>query len=154
MTAVRRSLAQVQPASLAEQHEPEKLRAFALKRIYRWLDNHMTVHLTWGYFWSIECKVTEIEPNGHSLLLQNQYRLDLTTNQYNLVHVPSPPLGMQLMFVSEWRSKLNRYLEELLRTSFRRFPEVCLRGDACRLERDLLLPIFEYHEATTGGYVA
>ncbi|KAL8717358.1 MAG: hypothetical protein Q9225_005392 [Loekoesia sp. 1 TL-2023] len=137
-------------SSLAEQHELEKLRAFASKRVYRWLDNHMTVYLTWGYFRSIKCDVTEIESNGPSLLHQNQYRLDLMTNQYDLVHVPSPPLGMVLMFVSEWRSKLNMYLEELLQTSFRRFPEVCFRGNACRVERDFLLPIFEYHEATTG----
>ncbi|KAL8843545.1 MAG: hypothetical protein Q9170_000049 [Blastenia crenularia] len=138
------------PASLARQHEPEKLRAFAAKRVHRWLDNHMTVYLTWGYFRPIKCDVTEIVSNGPSLLLQNQYRLNLATDQYELVQVPSPPLGMMLMLVKEWRSKLNQYLEDLLQTSFRRFPEVCFRGEACRVERDFLLPIFEYHEASTG----
>ncbi|KAL9026427.1 MAG: hypothetical protein Q9196_004907 [Gyalolechia fulgens] len=71
-------------ASLAEQHDPQKLRTFATNRVNRWLDNHMTVDLTWGYFRNIKCDVTEIEPNGPSLLLKNQYRLNLETNQYDL----------------------------------------------------------------------
>ncbi|KAL8936532.1 MAG: hypothetical protein Q9211_004141 [Gyalolechia sp. 1 TL-2023] len=138
------------PASLAEQHDPQKLRTFATNRVNRWLDNHMTVDLTWGYFRNIKCDVTEIEPNGPSLLLKNQYRLNLETNQYDLFQVPSPPLGMILMPVDGWRKRLNLYLEELLKTSFGRFPEVCFRGEACRVERDFLLPIFEYHQAATG----
>ncbi|KAI4167570.1 MAG: hypothetical protein LQ343_007109 [Gyalolechia ehrenbergii] len=139
-----------QQAILAEQHDPQKLRAFASNRVNRWLDNHMTIYLTWGYFRNIKCDVTEVESNGPSLLLQNQYRLNLETNQYDLVQVPSPPLGMVLMLVKVWRTKLDSYLEELLETSFGRFPEVCFRGDACRVERDLLLPIFEYHQAASG----
>ncbi|KAL9605098.1 MAG: hypothetical protein Q9219_000032 [cf. Caloplaca sp. 3 TL-2023] len=148
--ATEGSSAHVQLAILAEQHEPEKLRAFASKRVHRWLDNHMTVYLTWGYFWPIKCDVTEIQANDSSLLLQNQYRLvDLKTDQYNHVQVPSPPLGMMLMYVSVWRQNLNKYLEDLLRTSFPGFPKVCYRGDACRVEREFLLPIFDYHGATT-----
>lgn len=138
------------PASLAEQYDPQKLRTFASARVDRWLDNYMTVYLTWGYFRSIKCDVTEIESKGPSLLFQNQYRLNLETNQYDLVSVPSPPLGMVLMFVNGWRTKLDMYLEELLQTSFRGFPKVCFRGDACRVERDFLLPIFEYHQAASG----
>ncbi|KAL8729488.1 MAG: hypothetical protein Q9166_004736 [cf. Caloplaca sp. 2 TL-2023] len=138
------------PASLAGQHDPEKLRAFASTHVHRWLDNHFVVFVTWGYFRPIKVDATEIEAVGTTLTVQNQYRLNLTTNQYDLVQVPSPPLGMVLMAVVEWREKLDGYLEELLRESFWRFPEVCFRGDDCRVERDFLLPIFEYHEAATG----
>lgn len=51
--------------------------------------------------------------------------------------------------VGLWRRRFNEYLEELLETSFWRFPEVCFRGDDCRVARDFLIPIFEYHEAAT-----
>ncbi|KAI4093175.1 MAG: hypothetical protein LQ344_003002 [Seirophora lacunosa] len=136
-------------ASLAEQHDPEKLRAFAKERVRQWLDNHMTVYLTWGYFRPIKCDATEIESNGPSLCFQNQFRLNLATDKYELVKVPSPPLGMVLMSVGLWRRRFNEYLEELLETSFWRFPEVCFRGDDCRVARDFLIPIFEYHEAAT-----
>lgn len=136
-------------ASLAEQGDPEKLSALAKKRVRRHLHNHMVVELTWGYFRPIKCNATEIEPVGGNLLLQNQFRLDLATNRYDVVKVPSPPLGMVMMAVSEWRLKFDNYLEELLRTSFWRFPEVCFRGNDCRVARDFLIPIFEYHEVAT-----
>ncbi|KAL8655040.1 MAG: hypothetical protein Q9210_001131 [Variospora velana] len=139
------------PSSLAEQHDPEKLRAFARQRVHRWLDNHMPVHLTWGYGRPIKVDVTEIESIGTSLLLQYQYRLNLVTNQFELVKVPSPPLGMVLMPVAEMRRMFSEYLEELLGTSFWEFPEVCFRGDDCRVAKEFLIPIFKYHEAATAN---
>lgn len=140
------------PASLAEIHEPNKFNALAAKSIRRWKDNHFEVYVTWGHgFQPIKFAATEIESIGDRLLFQNQYRLNLITNQYDLVQVPSPPLGIQLMEVVEYRARLDRYLEGiLLRDSFWRFPTVCFRGDDCRVERDFLIPIFEYHEAATG----
>ncbi|KAL8924617.1 MAG: hypothetical protein Q9208_003932 [Pyrenodesmia sp. 3 TL-2023] len=119
---------------LAEQDNVEKLRAFAKKRVHRYLDNHMVVYLTWV---------------GPNLLQQNQFRLNLATNRYDVVTVPSPPLGMVMMAVAEWRLKFDTYLEELLQTSFRQFPETCFRGDDCRVAKDFLIPIYEYHEAAT-----
>lgn len=113
----------------------------------------MIVFVTWGYFRPIKCDVTEIESRGPSLLFQNQYRLNLSTQQYDLVRVPSPPLGMILMAVSEWRAKLDGYLEEALRDSFRGFPQACFRGDDCRVARDFLLPIFMYHNKLEPGKV-
>ncbi|KAL8960602.1 MAG: hypothetical protein Q9193_002722 [Seirophora villosa] len=115
------------PSSLAEQHDPEKLRAFAKGR----------------------CDATEIESNGPSLCFQNQFRLNLATDKYELVKVPSPPLGMVLLSVGLWRRRLNEYLEELLEKRFWGFPEVCFRGDDCRVAKDFLIPIFKYHEAAT-----
>ena len=139
------------PASLADLRDPTKLRAFADARIHRWLDNHFEVCLTWAHeFRPIKVGVTEIEPVGTSLLFQNQYRLNLLSNLYDLVQTPSPPLGIQLMYVSEWRVRLDGYLEEVIRGSFRRFPAICFRGDDCRVEKDFLIPIFDYHEAATG----
>ncbi|KAL8675831.1 MAG: hypothetical protein Q9186_007565 [Xanthomendoza sp. 1 TL-2023] len=137
------------PASLAEQHSPENLRRFASTRVRCWLDNHFIVFVTWGYFRHIKVDVTEIESVGSSLLVQNQYRLNLSTHRYDLVQISSPPLGMVLMNVGEWRGKIDAYIEDLLREGFWRFPEACFRGDDCRVERDFLLPIFEYHEAAT-----
>ncbi|KAL8764298.1 MAG: hypothetical protein Q9184_000003 [Pyrenodesmia sp. 2 TL-2023] len=134
---------------LAEQDDAEKLCAFARKRVRRYLDNHMVVYLTWGYDRPIKCDATEIEPVGSNLLQQNQFRLNLATNRYDVVTVPSPPLGMILMAVAEWRRKFNIYLEELLETNFRQFPDVCFRGNDCRVAKDFLIPIFEYHEAAT-----
>ncbi|KAL8784708.1 MAG: hypothetical protein Q9213_003804 [Squamulea squamosa] len=139
------------PTSLAEMHDPGNLRRFAARHISRWLDNHFVVLVSWGHgFRPIKVVATEAECVGDTLLFQNQYRLDLTTKQYDLVQVPSPPLGMQLMAVVEWRAKLGGYLEEILRKSFRRFPEVCFRGDDCRVEKDFLLPIFDFHEVVEG----
>lgn len=132
-------------------HEPNKLGAFAAKSVRRWLDNHFQVYVTWGHkFHPIKFVATEVESIGDRLLYQNQYRLNLVTNQYDLVQVPSPPLGIQLMDEVKYRARLDRYLEEILRDSFREFPTVCFRGDDCRVERDFLIPVFEYHEAATG----
>ncbi|KAL8737788.1 MAG: hypothetical protein Q9181_001351 [Wetmoreana brouardii] len=141
-------LAESQTASLAQQHDLDKLRAFTSQRVYRYLDNHLLVFVTWGYFRPIKCDVTEIESRGPSLLFQNQYRLN-ETGQYDRVQVPSPPLGMILMAVDEWRARLDGYLEEALEKSFWGFPEACFRGEDCRIERDFLLPIFNYHNGAT-----
>ncbi|KAL8892296.1 MAG: hypothetical protein Q9215_000809 [Flavoplaca cf. flavocitrina] len=139
------------PASLADLRDTKRLDAFVNARIRRWLDNHFEVYITWGHqFRPIKVGVTEIEPEGTSLLLQNQYRLNLLTNQYDLFQAPSPPLGIQLMSVGKWRVRLDGYLEEIIRGSFRRFPAICFRGDDCRVEKDFLIPIFDYHEAATG----
>ncbi|KAL9633462.1 MAG: hypothetical protein Q9204_003383 [Flavoplaca sp. TL-2023a] len=139
------------PASLADLRDTMRLRAFARARIHCWLDNHFEVCIMWAHeFRPIKVGVTEIEPEGTSLLLQNQYRLNLLTNQYDLFQAPSPPLGIQLMFVREWRVRLDGYLEEIIRGSFGRFPAICFRGDECRVEKDFLIPIFNYHEAVTG----
>ncbi|KAL8863718.1 MAG: hypothetical protein Q9198_010400 [Flavoplaca austrocitrina] len=143
------------PASLADLRDTIRLRAFAGARIHQWLDNHFEVCITWGHeFRPIKVGVTEIEPEGTSLLLQNQYRLNLLTNQYDLFQAPSPPLGIQLMFVREWRVRLDGYLEEIIRGSFGRFPAICFRGDDCRVEKEFLIPIFNYHEAATTGRVS
>ncbi|KAL8990823.1 MAG: hypothetical protein Q9177_000612 [Variospora cf. flavescens] len=111
----------------------------------------MTVLLTWGHGRPIKVNVTEIESIGTSLLLQNQFRLDLVTHQYELVKVPSPPLGIMLMPVAKMRRMFDEYLEELLGTDFWEFPQVCFRGDECRVAREFLTPIFQYHEAATAN---
>lgn len=132
-------------------HEPDKITAFAAKSFRRWLENHFQVDVTWGSkFLEMKFDVTEVEPIGDGLLYQNQFRLNLVTNQYDPVRVPSPPLGIQLMEVADYRAELDQKLEEILRASFWEFPEVCFRGDDCRVERDFLIPIFEYHEAVDG----
>ncbi|KAL8921926.1 MAG: hypothetical protein Q9172_003775 [Xanthocarpia lactea] len=139
------------PASLAEMHDPKKLRDFAAARVRAWLENRFTVYVTWGHEMPpIKADVTEVQSRGRSILYQNQYRLDVTTGQYELVQAPSPPLGIQLMDVDEKRAELGEYLEDILQAHFWRVPEVCFRGDDCRVERDFLLPIFEYREAATG----
>ncbi len=132
-------------------HEPNKISAFAAKSVRRWLDNDFQVYVTWGpKFHPIKFVATEVEPIGERLLYQNQYRLNLVTQKYDPVQVPSPPLGIQLMNVVKYRARLDQYLEEILRDSFREFPTESFRGDDCRVERDFLIPIFEYHEAATG----
>ncbi|KAL8992302.1 MAG: hypothetical protein Q9169_007207 [Polycauliona sp. 2 TL-2023] len=139
------------PPSLAEMHDTHKLRAFAVTHVRCWLQNRFDIYVTWGHdFRPIKVAVTEIEPVGTRLLIQNQYRLNLSTNQYDFVQVPSPPLGIQLMCVDEWRARLDGYLEGILRDSFRRIPAVCFRGDDCCVGRDFLIPIFDYHEVASG----
>ncbi|KAL8855525.1 MAG: hypothetical protein Q9178_007845 [Gyalolechia marmorata] len=139
------------PAILAEMHDPNKLRDFTATRVRVWLENRFTVSITWGYgIPPIKVEATEVEPIGDSILFQNQYRLNLTTNQYELVRVPSPPLGIELLAPPESRAELDGYIENILQKSFRRVPEVCFSGDDCRVERDFLLPIFEYQEAAAG----
>ncbi|KAL8783394.1 MAG: hypothetical protein Q9213_004653 [Squamulea squamosa] len=137
------------PESLAKQQDPEKLFAFASTSVHRWLDNHFAVLLTWGYYRPIKVDATEIEAVGTNLLVQDQYRLNLATNQYERIQVPSLPLGMQLMSVVRWRKELDRYLEELLERDFQRFPKVCFRGNHNVVQHHLLLSIFEYHESVT-----
>ncbi|KAL8643275.1 MAG: hypothetical protein Q9226_008412, partial [Calogaya cf. arnoldii] len=139
------------PASLIKMHELNKLLALTRTHVHRWLDNHFIVLVTWGHpFRPIKVDVTEIELVGKHLLFQNQYRLNVVTDKYDLFQIPSPPLAIMLMAVDVWRVNLDAYLEGILRDDFRRFPAVCFRGDACRVERDLLIPIIEYHEAATG----
>ncbi|KAL8695443.1 MAG: hypothetical protein Q9218_000021 [Villophora microphyllina] len=139
------------PASLAQQHDRERLRKFASDRIRRCLDDsRVTVYVTWGYFKPIKCNTVEIEPIGTSLLYQNQWRLN-ERGEYDLVQVPSPPLGMILMAVGEWRVRLNGYLEEMLQKSFHGFPKACFRGDDCCVAREFLIPIFEYQNAIEAG---
>ena len=141
-------------ASLAQQGDPTELISFALKRVSRWLNNHMEVRLTWGCFKPIVCSVHEIEPQGDSLLFQLQYRLDLSTGKYDLVQVPSPPLGMILMAFPEGQKRLLEYLDLALEERyFRGFLQTCFRGNDCLVEQDLLLPIFTYYNELEHGKV-
>ena len=129
---------------MLDQHKTENLRAFCKTRVRRWTDNHFKVYMTWGHGKPILCDVTEIEPEGESLLSQNQYRLNLTTSRYELHKVPSPPLGIMLLNVKVWRSGLEEYLDDLLSTDFDGFPEMCFQGVECAIQRDLLKPIHRY----------
>jgi hypothetical protein len=54
----------------------------------------MTVDVTYGHGRPIMCEVQEFEPYGDFLSGHFQYRLNLVTNQYETVRVPSPPIGM------------------------------------------------------------
>ena len=132
-------------------HDPNKLLDFTATHARRWLENHFTVYLTWAHgVPPIKVDATEVEPKGDSILFQNQYWLNLTTNQYDLHQVRSPPLGIALLAPPARRAMLDGYIEDILQKSFRRVPEVCFRGDDCRVEMDFLLPIYEYQEAATG----
>lgn len=97
--------------------------------------------MTWGYGQPIKCNVNEIEPNGESLLYQDQYKLNLETDQYELDKVPSPPLGIMLMDVDSWRSWLDSYLNGLLKENFGGFPKACYRGKECEIQRHLLVAL-------------
>ena len=103
------------------------------------------VYVTWGYGRSIKCNVSEVEPEGERLLFQSQYRLDLTSNKLVLRRVPSPPLGMQMLQTKEWRNRLDEYLDTFLVKDFLGFPEVCIRGDHTRVQKDFLIPIYDYY---------
>lgn len=116
-------------------------------------DSHIPVLVTWGYFRPIKLNTQEIVPRGTSLLYQNQWRLN-QEGGYGLVQVPSPPLGMYRMAVEEWRIRLNKYLEEALEETFWGFPAACLREGDSRVERDFLIPIFEYHNQTEAKKVS
>ncbi|KAL8642700.1 MAG: hypothetical protein Q9228_000630 [Teloschistes exilis] len=136
------------PASLARQHDHETLLALQSKGMRGWLrGSHIPVLVTWGYFRPIKFNTQEIVPRGTSLLYQNQWRLN-QEGGYGLVQVPSPPLGMYRMAVEEWRIRLNGYLEGALEETFWGFPAACLREGDSRVERDFLIPIFEYHNQT------
>ncbi|KAL8966028.1 MAG: hypothetical protein Q9183_003558 [Haloplaca sp. 2 TL-2023] len=122
-------------SSLAQQGDPRELNSFTLKRVSRWLNNHMEVRLTWGCFEPIR-----------------QYRLDCSTGQYDLVQVPSPPLGMILMAFPERQKRLLEYLDLALEERyFRGFLQRGFRGNECLVEQDLLGPIFTYYNALEHG---
>ncbi|KAL8952427.1 MAG: hypothetical protein Q9222_001662 [Ikaeria aurantiellina] len=137
-------------ASLAEQHDIEKLRSFTRTHVRRWLENHFLVWVTPGLFRPFKCEVTEIEPVGATLLYQDQNRLNLSTNQYDLVSVPSPPVGMKLMDFARWRTGLKDYVEEAFQENIWRIPDVCFQGDDSRVARALLLSISRYDRSSTG----
>ena len=108
----------------------------------------MVVQVTCGIGESIFCPVQEIQPNGNSLLFQNQYRKNLETNDYDLVAVSSPPIGMRLMQVPEWQKRLDMFLDDLLQNGFRSFPELCIQGSDCEVQRDLLHVLHRYYKRT------
>ena len=108
----------------------------------------MVVYVTCGIGKNIPCPVQEILPNGTSLLVQNQYRKNLDTNDYDLVAVSSPPIGMRLMPVAEWQKRLDKYLDDLLQNGFDAFPELCLQGSDCEVQRDLLHALHSYYQRT------
>ena len=128
----------------------------------------MTVHVTWGHSRDILCEVQEIIPEGDYLCFQNQYKLNLATNNYDRVLTPSPPLGivltlledcsqrlerplgMMLMTVNDWRKKLDQYLDYVLENDFHDFPEHCFRGSENEVQRDLLCHFHKYYESTAG----
>ncbi|MCJ1467668.1 hypothetical protein MMC07_006293 [Pseudocyphellaria aurata] len=130
------------PASLLEQHHPDRLRRFASQHIRRWMDNFMVVHVGWGHGELIVCEVQEIEPEGDHLLSQHQYKLNEETGEYDTVRVLSPPIGMMLMSIEDWRKKLDTYLNETLESHFDNFPERCFRGRDMEVQKDLL---YELH---------
>ena len=140
-------------AIILEQHTMENLRGFCRSRVWRWTNNHFTVAMTWGYGEPIECEATEIVPKGKSLLYQNQYKLDLATNRLNLHRVPSPPLGIMLIDVPTWRSKLDKHLNDLLQKDFVGFPSACFRGTKCEIQRDLMNH-FHQHYIQSGTTVS
>ncbi|KAL8874274.1 MAG: hypothetical protein Q9174_000354 [Haloplaca sp. 1 TL-2023] len=143
------------PPSLAQQRDPEGLKSFAMKGIKSWRNNYMEVHLTFGQpFQPICCSVHEFEPRGDSLLVQRQYRLDFSTGQYDLVQIPSPPIGVILMSFPDTRRRLLEYLDQSLEERyFRGFLQKCFRENDCLVERDLLRPIFTYHKQLDDGKV-
>lgn len=124
--------------SLVDQHREDNLRNFACKHIRRWKDNFMIVHVGWGHGKSIQCEVHEIEPEGDHLLSQNQYRPNLETGELETVRVASPPIGMMIMHIDDWRETLDKYLSEIVETDFDNFPEHCFRGREIAVQKDLL----------------
>lgn len=82
-------------ASLMAQHEGPSLRQFVKQHVRSWTTNAMKVSVTWGHGQPIRCEVLEFEPNGDFLLFAAQYRLNMKTNKYETVRVPSPPIGMK-----------------------------------------------------------
>ena len=110
----------------------------------------MDVQVTCGLGKSISCQVQEIRPNGDSLLRQKQYRKNLDTNEYDLVTVASPPIGMRLIQVPQWQKNFERYLDDLLlQPGFHAFPEQCIQGTDCEVQRELL-HVLHRHYLLTG----
>lgn len=135
-------------ACLLEQHNEDKLRAFCRAKVFAWTENQMVVQVTCGIGKSISCTVQEIRPNGTSLLMQKQYRKNLGTNEYDLVTVPSPPIGMRLIQEPEWQKSLEKYLDDLLQTGFHAFPEQCIQGTDCEVQRDLVHALHRHYLLT------
>lgn len=77
-----------------------------------------------------------------SFLFQNQFLLNPQKDQYDLVQVPSLPLGFVVMAVSEWRMRLNDYFEDAIENHFQSFPVLRLYSP---VERSILLSIFDYY---------
>ena len=133
------------PGVLLEQHTVDQLKAFCNEHVKMWTGNRFVVLVTWGHGRAIKCEVEEVEPRDETLLFQNQYRLNEATSRYELMRIPSPPIGMKLLPTEEWRKKLDQYLDDLLERDFGNFPSKCMRGRDCLVQRDLLYPIHEYY---------
>lgn len=124
----------------------------------------MTVFVTWGHSQPLRCNVQEIIPEGDHLCFQNQYRLN-SVEKYDLVRVPSLPLGMvfrsvegcpqklerslgiMLMSNEEWRKILHNYLDSVLEHDFDDFPENCFHGTENQVQRDFLHSFFNYYQS-------
>ena len=84
------------PKSLVEQYDREKFLVFTKTHVRHWTDNHFDIFVTWSErFRAIKIAVAEIEVVGNTLRIQNQYRLNRTTNQFELIQVPSPLLAIK-----------------------------------------------------------
>ena len=135
-------------ASFLDQHQIAAIMDFCRARVCNWTGNQLTVFVTWGYGRPIKCDVQEFQPQGDSLLYQNQYKKDLVTGNLKLVKAPSPPVGMMLIQIFEWRVKLQDYLNQLLETDFFGFPRVCYQGKDCEVQRCLLYAVHQYYTET------
>lgn len=139
------------PESLVEQYDPDRFLAFASTHVRRWIDNRFRIFITWSEFFpSITAEVTEFEAVGSPHRFSSQYRLNLATNQPEVVQIPSLPLGLQPMNVAEWRVALDEYLEQLLRESSSLIPDVCFDGDDCTVASDFLRSLLKFRQAVTG----
>ena len=136
-------------ASLLDQHQPDKLREYCSANIRQWRDNSFAVYVTLGFGKTIKCDVTEFEPSGENLRSHLQYRPHLVTRELRAVQVPSPPLGIILIAVDDWRRKLNQYLDILLAESFDDFLASDFRAERCPLRSLLLQALRKYHRTTT-----
>lgn len=139
------------PESLVGQYEPENFRVFTKTHVRHCTDNYFDIFVTWSErFRAIKIAVTEMEVIGNTLRIQNQYRLNLTTNQFELIQVPSPLLGLQIVEVVQWRSMLDHYVEDLLRKSSSLVPDVCFQDYDCTVESDFLRSFLDFSKVADG----
>ena len=136
------------PESLIAIYQPANLEKFVEAGVSRWTDNIIDIQLTFGWGQHIDFSAEEALPKGPDLLYQNQYRLREGTDEWQLVTVPSPVVGMRRFDTRKLQNRIRTFVNDVIEKGFAGFPEQCFQARDNKVHRELLNGIYCFYVGT------